>query len=104
MKYDPSLIETTTEIINGQEIQVQKIPCGMSGPNGPVSSTYEETEDDYAYDFSGDPALERELESYMNEGEEPDSDEIRAIKEEIEKEQFDDILEEFPVEEKDWEE
>jgi len=95
MKYDASLIETKTTTIDGQEVLVQKIPAGMSGPNGPchANSRYEEEDDSADLGIKDDPILAKELDEYMEEGIEPDSDEIRAIKEEIEKEHFGELLE-----------
>ena len=95
MKYDASLIQTETININGKKVEMQRIPAGMSGPNGPchVNTRYEEDDSLTELGIKGDPALVRELDEYMEEGIEPDSDEVRAIKEEIEKEHFGELLE-----------
>ncbi len=95
MKYDPSLIETETIIIDGKEVPYQRIPAGMHGPNGAIPYTnYNEDEDEIeiTIDTQKDPVTEKEFLEYMEEGIDPDSDEIRTIKEQIEKEHCEELL------------
>lgn len=99
MKYDPSLIEETVEVIGGREVKVQKIPAGMPGPNGAFASSYFEEDEDDSYDALESKEAFKEYEDYVNEGTEPDDDEVRGIKEEIEKEMSLDLLD--PLEEED---
>lgn len=97
MKYDASLIETSTITVGGKKIPFQRIPAGMNGPNGPImvpgNLDNEETEVSETERITGDKDLAKELEYYVNEGLEPDSDEVRAIKEEIEREHSEELLE-----------
>ena len=93
MQYDKSLIEVSYVTVNGQKVRYEKIPKGMNGPNGPISGLSEREEDDdlKGLFLSNDKAY-KEYSEYVDEGVEPDSDEVRAIKEEIEREQAEEIL------------
>lgn len=101
MKYDPSLIESETVVVDGKEIPFYRIPTGMHGPNGAIPyMNYDEQEDDQIdLDFSKEPTLRKEFSEYMEEGLDPDSDEIRTIKEQIEKEHCGELLDIVPDEE-----
>ena len=98
MHYDASLIETSTITVDGKDIPFHRVPAGMSGPNGAPAPITEDERETTGFD----PVIAKELESYINDGEDPDSDEVRAIKEEIEKEQSEDFLESLSVEDN-WE-
>lgn len=100
MKYDASLIEIDYVEIDGKKIKFEKIPTGMNGPNGPISTPIDqEEEEDFTKIFADNPGLYKEYTEYVDEGEEPDSDEVRAIKEEIEKDQTEGILDTIDLEE-----
>jgi len=92
MKYDASLIRVKREVINGKEVKVQVIPAGMSGPNTPkiktdnefVEDYYEEDDDSAISVIKKDRKLLKEYNEYMEEGEYPESDEVRTVKEQVE--------------------
>jgi len=100
MKYDPTLIETKEVERNGKKVKIQVIPTGMSGPNvtvvpgEEVFNTEDNEEDDYTK-ITKDENLLKEFNEYVNEGVDPDSDEVRTIKDKIEKDHlFEEIVEE----------
>lgn len=93
MKYDENMIETNYIEIGGTKIKHEKIPAGMNGPAGPVPHlSFSDDEEVYIEDFLNDPKLQKDYNEYVDESVEPDSDEVRAIKEEIEREQAEGIL------------
>lgn len=101
MRYDPALIELKEETINGQKIKIQVIPSGMCGPNGPILTSNdvfdnsEEDKDNIYNKISKNESLLKEYTDYVNEGIEPDSDEINEIKDKIEKSYVCQELDEF---------
>jgi len=99
MRYDKKMIERKKETINGKEVEVQLIPQGMSGANGRfISSTLESDSDYEALVIPENSSLQKEYSEYLDEGIEPDSDEIRAIKEVIEKEHTGELLDSLEIE------
>lgn len=87
MQYDKSLIEVKFIEINGQKVRYEKIPKGMNGPNGAIPGPSEREESEDLKDiFVNDSKVYQEYSEYFDDGEEPDLDEIRAIKTEIEHE------------------
>jgi Ribonuclease G/E len=86
MKYDPSLIKVEEIEINGKKIPIQKIPAGMHGPNGGIISDYEDSysEEDYEEFTAEDPSVFKEYSEYLDDGADPDSDEVRAYKDDLE--------------------
>lgn len=89
MKYDPSLIKTEVVEIGGKKVTVERIPTGMHGPNGGLAFEFEDTfsEEDYEEFTSDDPSVYKEFLEYTEEGVEPDSDEVRAYKNDLELEE-----------------
>jgi len=93
MQYDKSLIEVSYITINGQKVRYEKIPKGMNGPNGAIPGPSEREESEDLKDiFVNDAKVYKEYSEYFDEGKEPDLDEIKAIKEEIENEMAEETL------------
>ena len=96
MQYDPSLIKKEYVIIDGKKVPLYKCPTGMQGKH--PQHTYTPDYDDQEYAGlnrnieNQTPELMREFDEYVNEGISPNSDEVLSIKEEIEKEHFDELL------------
>lgn len=90
MKYDPSLIKVEEVEIDGKKIPIQRIPAGMHGPNGGIISDHEvdDSEEDFEDFISDDPSVYKEYIDYVEEGADPDSDEVRAYKDTIESEEM----------------
>lgn len=90
MKYDPSQIKTDYVEINGKKVPIQRIPAGMHGPNGPISTSYDDSfsEEDYEDFTADDPQIYKEYREYMEDGVDPDCDEVRQYKDDIELEKI----------------
>lgn len=80
-------IKFREEVINGKKVKVQIIPFGMSGVSHPVDLTdFEDEEESPKYaKILNSKELSREYFDYLDEGIEPDADEIRDIKESVER-------------------
>lgn len=96
MIYDPKQIETTYEEIGGKLIPILKVPAGMQGPNGSNTNVSKVEVEEFLSDEL-DTKTEREYREYTDEGIDPQSDQILAIKED-----YDDSLVSIKLDELDY--
>ena len=99
VNYDLTQIKYRKEIINGEEVVIQMVPVGMRGPgkrklNPRSGKDSGEDKVEESGTVNSDPRLYKEYQEYMEEGMDPDSDEIRRIKDKIESDQSYDLLDE----------
>ena len=97
MQYDENLITKKTIIRDGVEYEIEVIPTGMSGANVtlPYTKEYDDEDEGNAGEISNiNKENIKEYTDYINEGLDPDSDEIREIKNKIERDHSYQLLDE----------